>query len=47
MVFNDLNEVGLKANTITDATPEFNVKVNGQTPSGFTVSGPCLRCARA
>ena len=25
--------------TITDATPEFNVKVNGQTPSGFTVSG--------
>ena len=39
VVFNDPNGLGVKASTITDATPEFVVKLNGQVPPGLTVSG--------
>ena len=42
--FNDPNEVGLLATSITDTTAEFDVLINGQVAPGFTVNGvPTLK----
>jgi hypothetical protein len=39
VVFNDLNNVGLNELSITDATQEFELLLNGQPISGVTVNG--------
>ena len=44
VVFNDVNGVGLRENTITDVDPEFQLLVNGSA-AGFTVAGVPTRVA--